>query len=43
MAWFRKDKQPLKAQDKRDLPADHALDVGHKPPTALLDLAAEQQ
>jgi len=22
MAWFRKDKQPLKAQDKRDLPAD---------------------
>ncbi len=22
MAWFRKDKKPLKAQDKRDLPAD---------------------
>ncbi|MDH5590463.1 MAG: acetyl-CoA carboxylase carboxyl transferase subunit beta, partial [Gemmatimonadota bacterium] len=22
MAWFRKDKQPLKAQDRRDLPAD---------------------
>jgi acetyl-CoA carboxylase carboxyl transferase subunit beta len=22
MAWFRKDKQPLKAQDKRDLPPD---------------------
>ena len=22
MAWFRKEKKPLKAQDKRDLPAD---------------------